>query len=40
MTELPKDQPFSTVTRRIMTSSRSQNGENEDDSGYQGDQED
>ncbi|CAG8635122.1 10816_t:CDS:2 [Cetraspora pellucida] len=39
MTGLPKDQPFSTVTRRIMTS-RSKNKENEDDSGYQGDQED
>ncbi|RIB13062.1 hypothetical protein C2G38_1975615 [Gigaspora rosea] len=41
MTGLPKDQPFSTVTRRIMTSmSRSKDKENEEDSGYQGDKED
>ncbi|CAG8498658.1 4725_t:CDS:2, partial [Dentiscutata heterogama] len=38
MTRLPKDQPFSTVTRRIMTSVS--NKENEDDSGYQGDMDD
>ncbi|CAG8554727.1 11358_t:CDS:2 [Dentiscutata erythropus] len=38
MTRLPKDQPFSAVTRRIMTSMS--NKENEDDSGYQGDMDD
>ncbi|CAG8548205.1 10698_t:CDS:2, partial [Scutellospora calospora] len=40
MTELPKDQPFSTVTKRMTSLSRSQTKENEDDTGYQGDRED
>ncbi|CAG8755153.1 7990_t:CDS:1, partial [Acaulospora morrowiae] len=40
LTGLPKDQPFSTVTRRGGAIARSNNKETDYDSGYQGDKED